>query len=284
MARERTCVITGATSGIGLETARLFADRGAFVIGVGRDPQRCASAAAAIRDSTGSRNVAFLTADLSSQAAIRELAKEIARLVEIVDVLVNNAGTFTFRRAVSRDGIELQFAVNYLATFLLTGLLMPLLAAAPSARVVTVSSGSHYSGRINWKDVMLARGYNGLRAYSQSKLATVLFTAELARRLGPDAGISTCAVDPGLVRTEIGLKGGGWFVRFAWRIRSRRGIEAEQAASSVVFCADGRDTGIRSGRYWKDCSEKSPARAAQSATDASRLWELSERLCGLRYP
>ncbi len=276
---QRVCVVTGATSGIGRETARILAARGAAVIGVGRDAGRCAAAAKEIRGSTGNPTVSILVADLSSQAAIRDLARQIAARVDRVDVLVNNAGTFTFRRAETCDGLEMQFAVNYLSGFLLTRLLQPLLRASSGARVVTTSSGSHFSGRIRWDDMMLHRRYNGLSAYNQSKLATVLFTRELARRLGARSSISTYAVDPGLVKTEIGLKGNGPLVHLAWKIRARRGIRPEQAAASLVFCALDPGAEGRSGLYWKDCAARPPSRAARCDQDARRLWELSEELC-----
>ncbi|HUI68911.1 MAG TPA: SDR family NAD(P)-dependent oxidoreductase [Spirochaetia bacterium] len=277
------CIVTGASSGIGWQVARLLAGRGESVIGVGRDAKRCFEAAEAIRRLTGNPQVSYLTADLSSQTAIRELFHEIADRFERVDILINNAGMFTFRRAESCDGVEMQFAVNYLAGFLLTGLLMPLLAKAPAARVVTTSSGSHFAGRIHWNDLMLQRSYNGLAAYDQSKLATVLFTQELARRFGSVTRIASYAVDPGLVKTDIGAKGNNRLVRLAWRIRTRHGIPAEQAAGSLVFCAREPEAGGRSGLYWKECISVPPSRAACRPDDARRLWELSEQLCDFSY-
>jgi retinol dehydrogenase-12 len=283
MSRQLNCVVTGATSGIGWETARLLAARGESVIGVGRDAGRCAAAAEAVRASPSGARLRFLAADLSSRAAIRELSRQIAEQLDSIDVLINNAGTFTFRRAESCDGVEMQFAVNYLAGFFLTGLLLPLLTAAPFARVVATSSGSHYAGRMHWKDLMIRRGYDGLSAYDQSKLATVLFTRELARRLGAGSPIASYAVDPGLVKTDIALKGNNRLVRLAWRIRTRTAISAEQAARSLLFCAVEPAAQGRTGRYWKECAELPPSRAASSDGDAKRLWKLSEQLCGFSY-
>jgi NAD(P)-dependent dehydrogenase (short-subunit alcohol dehydrogenase family) len=254
------------------------------VIGVGRDPVRCAEAAARIRGETGNTRVCFAVADLSSQADVRELARRIRDRNDRVDVLVNNAGGFAFRRRETVDGIETQFALNYLAGFLLTRLLLPAMAStgsAGSSRVIMVSSGSHYSGRMHWRDVGLGRFYNGLAAYDQSKLAAVLFTRELARRLGPDSPVGIYAVDPGLVKTDIGMKGTGAVVRQVWRLRTRGGISPAEAAATVAYLALDPLVRSRTGLYWKECRPLAPSRYALDPEDARRLWDLSEVLCVL---
>ncbi len=282
--KGKTCVITGATSGIGREVAVRLAAQGARVIGVGRSSARCAEACTAITSRTGNRQVIFLSADLASMSEIRRLAADIARLASRVDVLINNAGTFTFRRRLTCDGLETQLAVNWLSAFLLTGLLLPLLRAAPAARVISVSSGSHYAGRMHWKDPGLRRGYNGLKAYDQSKLALVLFTHELARRLGSSSTIACHAVDPGLVKTDIGLKGNGGIVKLIWKMRTRNGISPAEAAQSVAFLAvDASIKGKTSG-YWKESRELEASKASHDLNDARRLWELGETLGGVTYP
>ncbi len=283
--RARTCVVTGATSGIGHELARILAARGATVIGVGRDPARCGEAAARIRGETGNQRVFFEVADLSSQMEVHALAARIRDRSDRIDVLVNNAGGFAFHRRETVDGIEAQFALNYLAGYLLTRLLLPAMTANGSsggARVIMVSSGSHYSGRMHWADVGLRPLYNGLAAYDQSKLAAVLFTRELARRLGPDSPVGVYAVDPGLVKTDIGLKGTGGLVRMVWRLRTRGGISPADAAATVAYLALDPLIEGRTGLYWKACRPVVPSRRARDAEDAQRLWDLSEMLCGLR--
>jgi retinol dehydrogenase 12 len=277
------CVVTGATSGIGRETARLLAARGARVIGIGRDAVRCSQTARDLAVETGGL-VEFETADLASQADIRALAARCAARLPRIDVLVNNAGTFTFSRRESPDGVELQMAVNWLAPYMLTGLLFPLLAAAKEARVVTLSSGSHFTGRIRWKDVQIRHGYHGLKAYDATKLATLLFSYELARRAGTGSTISTYAVDPGLVKTDIGLKGNGGLVRGLWKIRTRGGIPPAQAAASVVVCAADEATRGKTGLYWKEGRPLRSSARSYDEGDAWRLWELGEELCGVRYP
>ncbi|HZD56534.1 MAG TPA: SDR family NAD(P)-dependent oxidoreductase, partial [Anaerolineales bacterium] len=180
------------------------------------------------------------------------------------------------------DGYELQFAVNHLAPFLLTLELLPLLKKAPHARVITVSSGSHRNTRMHWQDVMLRRGYNTLRAYKQSKLANVLFTFELNRRLGEDSSIRAYAADPGLVNTEIGSKGTSGLVRWIWEKRRAGGVNPEQGAETVVYLAASSSVGGSREVYWKDCRPVQASRYAQRAEEAARLWELSEHLCGVK--
>lgn len=275
-------MVTGATSGIGYELARILAARGAVVIGVGRDPARSAEAASRISAATGNDRVSFEVADLSSLAEVRALAERISARAARIDVLVNNAGCFASRRRETVDGIEMQFALNYLAGYLLTRLLLPRMTGARSgARVIMVSSGSHNSGRVHWADVGLGRMYNGLTAYDQSKLAAVLFAAELARQLGPSSQVGTYAVDPGLVKTDIGMKGTGPLVRLVWRLRTRGGISPAEAAATVAFLALDPLIAGRTGLYWKGCRAIAPSKRALSREDARRLWELSERLCRL---
>jgi retinol dehydrogenase-12 len=276
-----TCVVTGATSGIGLETARMLAESGASVIGVGRDEHRCADAAHRIAETAPNGAVRFETVDLSSRHDVRALAARLCSQEPRLDVLVNNAGRFTFRRATSVDGVEVQLAVNHLAAFLLTRELMPLLRAAPRARVVFVSSGSHASGRIRWSDPGRRHFYTGLGAYGQSKLAVLMTSVELARRLGPGSTIDTYAADPGLVRTAIGAKDGGALVRWIWGLRAGRGLDAREAASSVAWLAMEPSIEGVTGRYWKERRVIPSSRRSTDPTACRRLWNLSERLCGI---
>jgi len=278
-----TSVVTGSTSGIGRELAELLAVRGGHVIGVGRSAERCREAEQEIRESTGNPCVVFLAADLSSQSEVRDLAAEIAAREGHIDALVNNAGVFTLSRRETIDGLETQLAVNWLAGFMLTGLLMPLLIEAPASRVVNLSSGSHFSGTMHWGDPGLHRGYHGLKAYDQSKLAAVLFTYELARRVCSRTGPAAYAVDPGLVKTGIAAKENSRIVRAIWTIRTRKAIGPKQAAESVAWCAADPLAGGKTGLYWK---ERHPLDSSPESYDPDagrRLWELGERLSGVRY-
>jgi NAD(P)-dependent dehydrogenase (short-subunit alcohol dehydrogenase family) len=198
-----------------------------------------------------------------------------------LDVLVNNAAAVSSRYSATEDGYELTLAVNHLAPFLLSHELLPILRASPSPRVVTVSSGSHRHARIHWQDVMLRRGYGILRAYRQSKLANVMFTAEWNRRWAQGPHLRAYAADPGLVNTEIGLKGTHGLARWAWDRHRARGAPAEVGARTVIFLAT--DPGVEGSSeiYWRDCSPTSPDPYALRAEEAGRLWAISEQLCGI---
>jgi NAD(P)-dependent dehydrogenase (short-subunit alcohol dehydrogenase family) len=281
---SKTIVVSGATSGIGLATAKALAVRGAYVIGIGRSQERCAAAVERIGQAGGER-VEFVTGDLASQRQVRALAAAVGvRAVEQsggkIDVLINNAGAVASWYTATEDGYELQFAVNHLAPFLLTHELLDLLQAAPSARVLTVSSRSHRGMRMHWSDVMLRRFYNPLTAYRQSKLANVLFTCELNRRLA-GGRVRAYAIDPGLVKTEIGLKGTFGIVKWVWDWRRRGGADPEEAAQTSVFVA--ADPSVEASRevYWKKCKPLAPDPYTLREDEAARLWKLSERLCGI---
>ena len=282
----KTIVITGATAGIGRAALRAMAARGAYVIGVGRSPARCQESKQAILAEAPYARIDFAVADLSSQRQVRNLADSIRDHVESsgggkIDALVNNAGTVSSWYTATEDGYELQFAVNYLAAFLLTHELMPLLEKAPSARIVTVSSSSHYGTKMRWEDVMYRKRYNILKAYKQSKLANVLFSAEVNRRLDTASRIRAYAADPGLVSTQIGLKGTSGIENWVWRKRMEGGVGPAQGAETIVFLATDPSVEGSNEVYWKDCQPKRPSRYAQRTEEADRLWVLSERLCGV---
>jgi NAD(P)-dependent dehydrogenase (short-subunit alcohol dehydrogenase family) len=279
-------LITGATSGIGLAAATSLAGEGHIIIGVGRSQEKVDAAQQTILMKYPEADVSYLLADLSSQTQVHALAEEIKQLLssknyDHIDVLVNNAGAVSSWFTLTEDGYELQFAVNHLAPFLLTHELLPLLQKSSQARILTTSSASHRNTRMHWKDVMLRKHYGTLRAYKQSKLANVLFTYELNRRLGPDSTVTAFAVDPGLVNTNIGTKGTSGFVNWFWKKRSSKGSRPEIAAETIVYLACRRDLPIKDAFYWKECHPIPPSHYAQQKEPAARLWELSKNLCGI---
>lgn len=286
---DKIIVITGATSGIGLAAAKELAGKGAFLIGTGRSKERCEKAEAEIRSLYPEARVSYLTADLASLDEVASLASHIRLLLtangyDHLDVLVNNAGTVSSWYVSTADGFELQFAVNYLAPFRLTFELMPLLAKSSEGAVIGLSSGSHYRTRIHWKDVMLRKHYNCLLAYKQTKLADVLFATELNRKLSAAGStVRAFAVDPGLVNTDIGLKGTDGIVKKVWKIRSRGGTPAVQPAHCIAWLIAEPDARKTGEVYWKDCAPMKPSRYSRRADVASRLWEMSERMCRIKY-
>ncbi len=282
---QKIIVVTGATAGIGLAAARALCAQGHQVVAIGRSPARCAQAEESIRAENPAADIRYHLADLSAQSQVRTLAAALRSELPRLDVLINNAGAVASWYTATEDGYELQFALNHLAPFLLTRLLLPLLQASPQARVITTSSASHRSGRIHWEDVMLRRHYNPLTAYEQSKVANVLFSTEFNRRHAspegsPEPRLRAYAADPGLVNTEIGLKGTQGIVRWFWNLRRRGGQSPEQGAATAVHLASQPLNGQSSQLYWADCRPTPPSRYAQRADEAERLWQLSERLCG----
>jgi NAD(P)-dependent dehydrogenase (short-subunit alcohol dehydrogenase family) len=282
----KTYAVTGATSGIGLAVSEELVRRGAGVIGVGRSPERCRQAERRLLGLDPQAQVEMLTADLSLQNQVRALRPAIQQILETagrtgLDGLVNNAGTFTTWLELTSEGVEMQWAVNHLAPFLLTNVLLPLLLAAPCARVVTVSSGSHAGGRLNWADLQLRRRYNGLRAYENTKLANILFTLEFNRLLGATSSVKAFAADPGLVKTDIGFKGTPPLVRWLWKWRRAGGTPVEVPAKGIIFLLSEPDLRDSCEIYWKDSQ---PRRASPRALDtqaAARLWVVSERMCAI---
>ena len=276
--RGKTVLVTGASAGIGRATAIGLARRGAGLLLTGRDPARCDEALAAVREAGGT-DARMLRTDFSRLAAVRELAAEIRAATRRIDVLINNAAVVSARRRLSADGHELTFAVNHLAPFLLTGLLLPLLR--PGARIVNVASEGHRWGALDFDDLHNERSYRALRVYGQSKTANILWSRELARRL-EDSGVTSNSLHPGAIRSNLGRgQGLGWDL-----LQRAVGLFMKptgQGAATPIHLAASPDVEGVSGRYFSDCREKQPAEHAVDPAAAARLWEVSEELVGFRY-
>jgi retinol dehydrogenase 12 len=282
----KTYVVTGTTSGIGFSTAENLARNGAIVIGIGRSAERCRLAQHTLRQTTNNANVYLLTADLSTQSGVRGAADQIGSILhdqekDSIDGLVNNAGVFTWWMALTEDGYETQWALNALAPFLLTRLLLPYLQRSQMARVVTVSSDSHYAGFLKWSDLQLRRSYNGLAAYQNTKLANILFTVELNRQLSNQGNLRAFAADPGLVNTMIGGKGTPALIRWFWGLRSAGGTDTTVPAAGIVYLLTEPSIQNSPHHYWKDCRPKQPAHKAVNHELAMRLWQTFENQCAL---
>ena len=275
----KVCLVTGATSGIGLVTARRLAGQGARVVLVGRNPAKCEAAVAQIRRETGNQETESLLADLSSQQQIRELAQKFRERHARLDVLVNNAGGIWSRRELTVDGIEMTFAVNHLAYFLLTNLLQDTLKVSGTARIVNVASRAHRNATLDFDDLLGERSYGGWKQYCRSKLMNLLFTYELARRLD-GTGITANALHPGWVAT--GFAGNnGWPGRLLYLAARLFAIGPEEGARTVVYLASSPEVGGVSGRYYvRECAvSSSPASCDEAAQQ--RLWLLSQEMTRL---
>jgi retinol dehydrogenase 14 len=276
----KSVLVTGGTGGIGMATAAALAALGARVGITGRDQARAAAAAAGIRAATGNPAVDVFTADMSVQAEVRRLAAQVADTYPRLDVLVNNVGGFWAHRHVTADGLERTFALNHLASFLLTNLLLDRLTASAPARIVTVSSGAQARGRIDVDDLQGEQNYSGQRAYSQSKLANVMFTYELARRL-EGTGVTATVLHPGVVRTSFGAEDQA--AHFAFVIRAARPFmktPAQGAVTPVYLASSPQVEGV-TGQYFANRKPKTSAYADRDTAAAARLWQASSDLVGL---
>ncbi len=283
----KTVVITGATSGIGFAAAEEMGARDWNVIGIGRLPEHCEKAKMEIKSFYPKTRINYFVADLSEQNDVNRVAAEVITYIDAkcdgkIDLLVNNVGCVRDWYITTSDGYETQFAVNHLAAFLLTYRFLGKLQISPTGRVLTVSSGSHYNTDINWNDIMYQKHYNCLMAYKQSKLCNVLFTHEFNRRMA-DLNIRAFAVDPGLVNTDIGLKGTGGIVSYLWALRKKHGLSPYQAASTIIYLSKMPAGFEPSSAYFKNCSSVKPSRQSMDENSGYRLWELSEKLCGIDY-
>ncbi|HVR28365.1 MAG TPA: SDR family oxidoreductase [Thermoanaerobaculia bacterium] len=279
--KGKRVLVTGANTGIGKWTAIGLAERGAAVIAHARDPEKGRAAVEEIRGHSSGAEVALVLADLSSLAEVRRLAAEVLDRHPRLDVLVNNAGLISSRRVETVDGYELTFAVNHLAPFLLTNLLLDRLRAAAPARIVTVASRAHLRGRLDFDDLHCRKRYQPFDVYSRSKLANILFTRELARRL-EGAGVTANCLHPGVVRTEFGSDGDlGGVMGLGWWMIQPFLLSARQGAATTLHLAASPEVEGTSGEYF---DRRRVARTSSRARDpeaAARLWRMSAEMVGL---
>lgn len=278
----KNVLITGGNSGIGLEAAVAIASKGAHVWIVSRDERRGDEAIEAIRARSGSQLVSLLIADFASQDSIRNLADRVKTELGRLDVLVNNAGLTVGDRIVTVDGLETTFAVNHLGYFLLTGLLAETMLHSAPARIVSVASHAHFRGSMHWDDLQGERNFSGWTAYCQSKLANVLFTVELARRL-EGTGVTANCLHPGVVSTNFGSKGPG-IVRFFFKLLRPFLTSPADGARTTIHLATSPDVDNVSGQYFDKCHVAKASTEAMDPASARRLWELSEQLTGFKWP
>ena len=277
--RDKICLVTGATSGIGGATALGLARLGATVLIVGRNADKCSREVRRIQRKTGNKSVAFVVADLSVQSDIGRLAEEFKQHYDRLDVLVNNAGGYFHKRQLSADGLEMTFALNHLAYFILTHRLMPTLLVSRSSRVINVASQDHRSARIDFDDLMAEKHYDRHKAYEQSKLANILFTYELARRR-EGAGPTINALCPGLVRTNLGANN-GWLRKKILNLIGRGRISPAEGADTSIYLASSPEVEGINGRYFVRRKDIPSSDASYDRQVAQELWSVSEALTNL---
>lgn len=276
---NRICMVTGATSGMGKATASALAQMGATVILVARNRSKGETVRDEIRARSGNINVEVMYADLSSQQAIHELADTFKQKYQHLHVLVNNAGGIFFQRETTVDGFEMTFAVNHLAYFLLTNLLLDVLKASAPARIINTSSTVEQLGRINFDDLQSTKRYISFGAYSQAKLATMLFTYELARRL-EGTGVTVNAVRPGPVATNFG-KNGNSLINRIFPLFFRFATSAEEGAQTAIYLASSPELEEVTGKVFYHCKELRSSPKSYNVSLQKRMWQVSEELTGM---
>lgn len=275
--KGKTVLITGATDGIGKESALALAKQGATVVITGRNKAKGEGVLAELKRASGNPDIHLLIADLSVMAEVRSLAAEYRSKFGRLDVLVNNAGGFFDVRQVTSEGLEQTFALNHLAYFLLTSLLLDQLRASAPSRVVNVSSAASLGAKMNWDDLQFSRRYGNFTAYSQSKLANVLFSNALARRL-EGSGVTSNALHPGMVATQFGANSQGALIRWVMSLVKRFAISPAQGAETSIYLASSPEVEGVSGKYFDKRKPVNPSPIALDHAAQERLWQVSEQM------
>jgi NAD(P)-dependent dehydrogenase (short-subunit alcohol dehydrogenase family) len=275
----KTVVVTGATSGIGEVAADRLAQKGARIVFVARDRERGQETLKHLRAIAGHDNHAVHYGDLTTIAEQKRVAEEIAASEPQIDVLINNAGAMFTSRQVTADGLEKTFAVNHMAYFVMTNLLLDRLKATPGARIVSTASDAHKGAKLDFADLQSEKGYSGFSVYGESKLCNILFTRELAKRLAGTTVTANC-LHPGFVGTRFGDASGG-LMSLAIRLAKNFALSPEQGAQTIIYLASSPDVEGKSGGYYVKSKLAMPTKAAQNDADAKRLWDVSAQISGV---
>ena len=272
----KVCLVTGATDGIGKVSAQVLAKMGAKVIIVGRNPEKSAAVLAELRSSSGSENIDLLMADLAVMKEVRDLAEQVISRYDRLDVLLNNAGGYFAKYEITSDGLEMTFALNHMSYFLLTNKLMGLLKSSVPARIVNVSSDAHYGVDIEFDNLNGEQDYKAWKAYQKSKLANVLFTYELLKKVPAD--ITVNCLHPGFVATNFGNNNGGFVSPILKIAKWISAIEPEDGAKTSIFLCSSSEVEEVSGKYFFKCKPKTSSQESRNKDTGKRLWQISADL------
>ncbi len=275
-------MITGANSGIGKAATLGLAKMGAKVVMVCRDPEKAEQARTEVLQASGAKkeDISIMIADLASLASVRKMADDFIAAKQPLHVLVNDAGLILGKRTVTQDGLETTFEVNYLSHFLLTNLLLPVLRVSAPSRIINVSSDAHTGGHMNFDDLQEETGYGAMKSYSQSKLAQVLFTHELAKRL-KGTGVTVNSVHPGVVATNWGRHSAG-ALSVGLRLGGAFMLSPEKGADTVVYLASSPDVANVTGEYFTKRKAVPSSKESMDESEAAKLWDVSVKLAGLQ--
>ena len=277
----KTVVVTGGTSGIGEVAALRLAEKGARIVLIARDQTRAAATLVKLKNANPSAAHAAYYGDLSALAEMKRVAGEVAAAEPRIDVLVNNAGAVFLSRKTSVDGREMTFAINHMAYFVVTNILLDRLKATPGARIVSTASDAHRSGKLDFDDLQSEKSYGSFRVYGTSKLCNILFTRELARRLD-GADVTANCLHPGFVGTRFGQNNASnIFTKLLRDAVMSLGISPEEGAKTIIHLASSPDVATISGEYFYKCKVAEPTAAAQNDADAKRLWDVSAKIAGV---
>lgn len=279
---NKLCVITGANSGIGFETARALAQQGAFIVMVCRNEDKADAARIKILKEVPDAGIDVVLCDFSIQAEIRNAAKEIQQKYEKIDILINNHGFVAAERENTVDGLEITFAVNHIGYFLFTHLLLNMVKESEEGRIISVASEAHHSGEFNSKNLQLDHGFKPWKAYGNSKLFNILFTKELANRLAETSVTANC-LHPGVVSTNF-AQDSNWVLKTLFRLGKYFFISPQKGAQTTLFLATSDTVKDVNGAYFKNKKVAIPSKTARDEEAASVLWDMSEKLCGIGSP
>lgn len=276
---NKLCIITGANAGIGFETAKALAQKGAYLVMVCRNEDKAEEARSKIIEETSNRGIDIVVCDFAIQSEIRKAAEEIKERYDKIDVLINNHGFLAAEREETVDGLEKTFAVNHIGYFLFTNLLLDSIKSAESARIINVASEAHRKGEFDPENLQLATGFTAYKAYGNSKLFNILFTKELAHRL-VDTNVTANCVHPGVVASNFAQES-GWLISTIYKMGQAFLLSPKEGAKPSIYLAASPEVEQVNGAYFKRMKAATPTKIARDTDAAKKLWDMSEKLCGI---